>query len=270
MDMRRDAARLPHRHRPARRCRAVPGARAGQAEAALLGRVLRAGHPRRDDEDVRRRRSRTTSPSRATTAARCSSRAPSSSPCSAAISRWATSPRRTSPTRSRPGRSLTSGYLFRDAAHLKAFFDSELGAELKKMAEDQLGIHILGPTYFGMRQVGLKPDKKINDAGRHGRHQAAHAGRRRLAVPRHGARRQPDADGLCRGLYRPADRRDRRPGQSAAERREHEVLRGDVADRADLAPRRLRPADRLQQGRGTTCRPSSRRSSRPPPTRRST
>ena len=29
------------------------------------------------------------------------------------------------------------------------------------MAEDQLGIHILGPTYFGTRQVGLKPDKKI-------------------------------------------------------------------------------------------------------------
>ena len=52
------------------------------------------------------------------------------------------------------------------------------------MAEDKLGIHILGPTYFGARQVGLKPNKKINTPGRHGRHQAAHAGRRRLAVPR--------------------------------------------------------------------------------------
>jgi TRAP-type C4-dicarboxylate transport system substrate-binding protein len=40
-----------------------------------------------------------------------------------------------------------------------AFFDSETGAEFKKMAEDQLGVHILGPTYFGARQVGLKPDK---------------------------------------------------------------------------------------------------------------
>src|SRR5687767_2260239 len=57
---------------------------------------------------------------------------------------------------------VTSAYLFRDAAHLKTFFNSEPGAELKKMAEDQLGIHILGPTYFGTRQVGLKPDKKIN------------------------------------------------------------------------------------------------------------
>jgi len=56
---------------------------------------------------------------------------------------------------------LTSAYLFRDAAHLRAFFDSELGAEFKQMASDQLGIHILGPTYFGARQVGLRGDKKI-------------------------------------------------------------------------------------------------------------
>ena len=57
---------------------------------------------------------------------------------------------------------LTSAYLFRDAAHLRAFFDSEVGAEFKQMAEDQLGIHILGPTYFGARQVGLRGDKQIN------------------------------------------------------------------------------------------------------------
>ncbi len=90
--------------------------------------------------------------------------------------------------------------------------------DLMKMADEKLGINILGPTYFGARQVGLKPNKKINTPGRHGRHQAAHAGRRCLAVPRPVARRQPDADGLCRGLYRPAERRDRRSGQSAAER----------------------------------------------------
>ncbi len=56
---------------------------------------------------------------------------------------------------------LTSGYLFRDADHLRAFFDSEVGAEFKQMAEDQLGVVILGPTYFGIRQVGLRGDKKI-------------------------------------------------------------------------------------------------------------
>ena len=56
---------------------------------------------------------------------------------------------------------VTAGYLFRDAAHLKTFFASDVGAELKKMTEDQLGVQVLGPTYFGVRQVGLKPDKEI-------------------------------------------------------------------------------------------------------------
>jgi len=56
---------------------------------------------------------------------------------------------------------LTAGYLFRDAAHLKAFFASEAGAEMKKMTEDQLGVKVLGPTYFGVRQVGLRVDKEI-------------------------------------------------------------------------------------------------------------
>lgn len=57
---------------------------------------------------------------------------------------------------------LTSAYLFRDADHLKTFFASEAGEEMKKMVEDQLQVKILGPTYFGARQVGLKTDKKIN------------------------------------------------------------------------------------------------------------
>jgi len=57
---------------------------------------------------------------------------------------------------------VTSAYLFRDADHLKKVFASEVGQKLKKMASEQLGIHILGPTYFGARQVGLKPKKKIN------------------------------------------------------------------------------------------------------------
>jgi TRAP-type transport system periplasmic protein len=57
---------------------------------------------------------------------------------------------------------LTSAYLFRDANHLHAFFASDLGAQMKKMVEDQLKVKILGPTFFGTRQVGLKPKKKIS------------------------------------------------------------------------------------------------------------
>ncbi|MBN9036230.1 MAG: TRAP transporter substrate-binding protein DctP [Rhizobiales bacterium] len=56
---------------------------------------------------------------------------------------------------------LTAGYLFRDAAHVTKFFASDAGAEMKKMTEDQLGVKVLGPTYFGVRQVGLKVDKEI-------------------------------------------------------------------------------------------------------------
>jgi TRAP-type C4-dicarboxylate transport system substrate-binding protein len=57
---------------------------------------------------------------------------------------------------------LTSAYTFRDANHVLALFSSPLGAEMKKQAEDQLKIKILGPTFFGTRQVGLKPKKKIS------------------------------------------------------------------------------------------------------------
>jgi TRAP-type C4-dicarboxylate transport system substrate-binding protein len=56
---------------------------------------------------------------------------------------------------------LTSAYLFRDANHLNTFFGSDLGAQMKKMVEDQVKVKILGPTFFGTRQVGLKPKKKI-------------------------------------------------------------------------------------------------------------
>ena len=57
---------------------------------------------------------------------------------------------------------LTSAYLFRDANHLAAFWSGSLGAQYKKQAEEQVKIKILGPTFFGTRQVGLKPSKKIN------------------------------------------------------------------------------------------------------------
>jgi TRAP-type C4-dicarboxylate transport system substrate-binding protein len=56
---------------------------------------------------------------------------------------------------------LTSAYLFRDANHLNTFFNSDLGAQMKKMVEDQLKVKILGPTFFGTRQIGLQSKKKI-------------------------------------------------------------------------------------------------------------
>ena len=57
---------------------------------------------------------------------------------------------------------LTSAYLFRDASHLARFWSSQLGSQYKKQAETQANIRILGPTFFGTRQVGLRVKKKIN------------------------------------------------------------------------------------------------------------
>ncbi len=56
---------------------------------------------------------------------------------------------------------VTSAYLFRDADHMRKFFASSMGEDLNKETEEKLGVRVLGPTYFGARQVGLKPDRKI-------------------------------------------------------------------------------------------------------------
>ncbi|MCP1199513.1 TRAP transporter substrate-binding protein DctP [Notoacmeibacter sp. MSK16QG-6] len=55
---------------------------------------------------------------------------------------------------------VTSAYLFSDAAHLDATFDSEVGEELISMAE-KAGIHVLAPVYFGTRQVNLATDGEV-------------------------------------------------------------------------------------------------------------
>ena len=56
---------------------------------------------------------------------------------------------------------MTSAYLFRDADHMRKVFDSDIGRDFKRMAREQLNIHILGPLYFGTRQVNLRPRKRI-------------------------------------------------------------------------------------------------------------
>jgi TRAP-type C4-dicarboxylate transport system substrate-binding protein len=56
---------------------------------------------------------------------------------------------------------LTSAYLFRDVAHLKKTFKSDVGRDFIKTARDQLGIEVIAPVYFGSRHVNLKPDRPI-------------------------------------------------------------------------------------------------------------
>ena len=55
----------------------------------------------------------------------------------------------------------TTPYLFRDAAHMKKVFASDVGRELNKAMEDQMGIKVLSVPYIGTRHLNLKPKKKI-------------------------------------------------------------------------------------------------------------
>jgi TRAP-type transport system periplasmic protein len=55
----------------------------------------------------------------------------------------------------------TTPYIFRDAAHMKRVYASDVGKQLFKMTEDQMGIKVLGCPYIGTRHLNLKPKKKI-------------------------------------------------------------------------------------------------------------
>jgi TRAP-type C4-dicarboxylate transport system substrate-binding protein len=56
---------------------------------------------------------------------------------------------------------MASAYLFRDADHMAKVFASPVGEEFKRMAREQLNVHILGPLYFGTRHVNLRPRRRI-------------------------------------------------------------------------------------------------------------
>jgi TRAP-type C4-dicarboxylate transport system substrate-binding protein len=57
---------------------------------------------------------------------------------------------------------MASAYLFRDVDHMTKVFGGPVGEDFKRMVRDQLGVHILGPLYFGTRHVNLKPRRRIS------------------------------------------------------------------------------------------------------------
>ena len=214
---------------------------AGQAEAALRRRVLGQGHPRGHDESLRqgdrgRLHGRDVPRRHAVQAGDRAGRAAARQP--------------------RDGQHRAAGHLQADSR----LVDPDVGLPVPRREppervlrqrprradeEDGRGPgQGQDPRADVLRHPAGRPEAEEEDqqAGGPGGHQAADAARRRVAAARPLDRRQSDADGLRRDVHRPADRRDRRPGQPAAERAEHEVLRSDVADRADVAPGRLRPA----------------------------
>ncbi|MEP9386452.1 TRAP transporter substrate-binding protein DctP [Mesorhizobium sp. KR9-304] len=56
---------------------------------------------------------------------------------------------------------FTTGYLMRDAAHLDAVYDGEIGKEYKERVAKDLGLHIVRSQYLGSRQVMLRKPKEV-------------------------------------------------------------------------------------------------------------
>lgn len=56
---------------------------------------------------------------------------------------------------------FSTGYLFRDYAHMKAVFASPIGAEYAKKVEEVMDIKILQPFYLGTRQVNLRKARDV-------------------------------------------------------------------------------------------------------------
>ncbi|GLS15985.1 TRAP transporter substrate-binding protein DctP [Hydrogenophaga electricum] len=56
---------------------------------------------------------------------------------------------------------VTTPYMFRDHLHMKKVFDGDVGQELFAMMEKQMGIKVLAVPYIGVRNLGLKPKKKV-------------------------------------------------------------------------------------------------------------
>jgi TRAP-type transport system periplasmic protein len=57
---------------------------------------------------------------------------------------------------------LGAAYVIRDAAHLDRIFRSDAGEVFRKAAREKLGVVILAPAYYGVRNVNLKGKKKIS------------------------------------------------------------------------------------------------------------
>ena len=57
---------------------------------------------------------------------------------------------------------FTTGYLMRDAAHLDAVYDGDVGKEVKAKVATDLGLQILRSQYLGTRHVILREPRTVN------------------------------------------------------------------------------------------------------------
>jgi TRAP-type C4-dicarboxylate transport system substrate-binding protein len=57
---------------------------------------------------------------------------------------------------------FTAGYLVRDHDHLLKIFDGDIGTEMYRMVETQMGMKVLTVKYAGTRQLNLRTEKQIS------------------------------------------------------------------------------------------------------------
>lgn len=56
---------------------------------------------------------------------------------------------------------LTSGYLFQNPEHYRAFMESDIGGEFKADVYDYMGIELLDVCYLGTRQLNLRTERDV-------------------------------------------------------------------------------------------------------------
>lgn len=56
---------------------------------------------------------------------------------------------------------FTTGYMYRDAAHLDAVFDGDIGAEYKARIAKEIGVQVLRSQFFGTRHVILRKAREV-------------------------------------------------------------------------------------------------------------
>lgn len=56
---------------------------------------------------------------------------------------------------------LTSGYLFQNADHYRAFMNSDIGAEFKAKVSDDMDLQLLDVCYLGTREMNLRAERDV-------------------------------------------------------------------------------------------------------------
>lgn len=128
---------------------------------------------------------------------------------------------------------FTNGYLMRDAKHLDAVYDGDIGTEYSAKVAADLGLQIVRSPYLGSRQLILVKPRDVKTPADLAGLKPSHAGLRNLAVPWQCARRQRHAAGLRGNLPRTPDRHHRRLREPAGRRHRQQVLRSEQAGGAD-------------------------------------